>query len=695
MTTWGLWMVTGVLAAVAAVASAETTAEGRRTLMPVPAQVEGRPGRMKVDGAFAVAIVGHGDERLLAGVRRALERLSRRTGLDLPAPRTGGGAAALSIHAAGPPRGDRVLVLPREERDPGSAIPALGDDESYTLELGDGGGDLRAPTVVGVLRGLETFLQLVEGDAQGYFIRGIRIDDRPRFPWRGLLIDVSRHFMPMEVLKRNLDGMAAVKLNVLHFHATEDQGFRVESRRHPKLHRMGSDGLFFTQDQLRELVAYAAARGIRVVPEFDMPGHVTSWLVGHPELATLPGPYAIEDKWGIFDPVLDPTRDEVYAFLDGFLGEMAAIFPDAYLHIGGDENNGKHWDQSPRVQEYKRAHGFADNHALQAHFNRRVAEILTRHGKKVAGWEEILHPDLPKDIVIQSWKGPKPLAEAARLGFSGLLSAGYYLDYIHTAGQHYAVDPLPADAGLDATQAARVLGGEACMWSEFVSPETVDSRIWPRMAAIAERFWSPATVVDVADMYRRLEPIGVQLEDLGLTHEKNAEMMVRRLAAGGDVDAVRTLAAVVEPVKVYARGASRPHTRHTPLTRLVDAARPDSREARRVSALVAALLSDASASRDPLRATFAAWQRAGDAIARAAAVSPIVANAIPLGGDLEILGRLGHEALGYLQGGAPPAGWAEGALAALDAAAQPKAEVELVVVDPVRALVTAAAARRP
>jgi hypothetical protein len=204
--------------------------------------------------------------------------------------------------------------------------------------------------------------------------------------------------MPVEVIERNLDGMAAVKLNVLHFHLTEDQGFRVESRVHPKLQGMGSDGFYYTQDQLREIVAYAAARGIRVVPEFDMPGHVTSWLVGHPELATLPGPYAIGDQWGIYDPVLDPTRDEVYTFLDGFLGEMARIFPDAYLHIGGDENNGKHWDQSPRVQAYKRAHGIADNHALQAHFTptereairsqvpwtRRVVEgRTTRYGESV------------------------------------------------------------------------------------------------------------------------------------------------------------------------------------------------------------------------------------------------------------------------------------------------------------------------
>ena len=645
-----------------------------RMLMPVPASVEDRPGRMEVGPGFGIGGVnGELDGRLVSAARRATALLSRRTGIDF---------RGRTDFAPG-----RVLAVHLDGRGP--AIPQLGDDESYVLEIGEDGAFLRAPTFLGALHGLQTFLQLVEGGPEGYFVRGVRIEDRPRFPWRGLLIDSARHFMPMEVMKRNLDAMAAVKLNVLHWHLTDDQGFRVESRRYPRLHQMGSDGGFYTQDQLREIVAYAAARGIRVVPEFDMPGHVTSWLVGHPELATLPGTYAIEDKWGILDPALDPTKEEVYEFLDAFLGEMAAIFPDAYIHIGGDENNGKHWNQSERIAAYKRAHGLADNHALQAHFNRRVAAILAKNGKKMAGWEEILHPDLPKDIVIQSWQGPKPLAEAVLQGFSGLLSHGYYLDYIHTAARHYLVDPVPPGAGLDAAQAARVLGGEACMWSEYVSPETIDSRIWPRMAAIAERFWSPASVTDVADMYRRLDAISVQLDDLGLTHEKNVGTMVRRLAAGGDADAVRVLVDVVEPVKVYKRGGMRPHTRHTPLTRLVDAARPDSREARRVGALVDRHLADPAdaASRDALRATFASWRRASNAVLETAARSPLLAHASAVARDLAVVGRIGEEALAA----APPVGWAAEARAALEAAAKPKAEVEIVVVAPVRRLVDAAA----
>ena len=190
---------------------------------------------------------------------------------------------------------------------------------------------------MGVLRGIETFLQLVALDAQGFGAPGVRIEDHPRFSWRGLLIDVARHWMPEDVLKRNLNAMAAVKLNVLHLHLTDDQGFRVESKKYPNLQEIGSDGHYYTQGQIAELVAYARERGIRIVPEIEMPGHSTSWYVGYPQLSSGPGPFQIERHWGVFDPTLDPTRPKIYTFLDGLIGEIAQLFPDEYLHVGGDE----------------------------------------------------------------------------------------------------------------------------------------------------------------------------------------------------------------------------------------------------------------------------------------------------------------------------------------------------------------------
>ena len=455
-----------------------------------------------------------------------MTRLSGRTGITFTSPPANdNGQATLLIDCAGP----------------GRTIPAVDEDETYQLDVSDRQARLTAPTVVGVLRGLETFLQLVSADAAGFYLPAVEIRDQPRFRWRGLLIDVARHYQPIEVLKRNLDAMAAVKLNVFHWHLTENQGFRIESRKFPKLHQMGSDGLYYTQEQAREIVAYAAERGIRVVPEFDMPGHSTAWLVGYPELASLPGPYEIERRAGIFDPTLDPTREEVYKFLDPFIGEMAALFPDAYLHIGGDENEGKQWDRNPQIQAFMKEKGLKDNHALQAYFNQRLLKILQKHKKKMIGWDEILQPDLPRDVVIQSWRGPAALAEAAKKGYDGILSNGYYIDLMYPASQHYLADPIPANSTLTPEEAKHILGGEATMWGEYVSPETIDSRIWPRTAAIAERLWSRADVTDIDDMYRRLAAVSIQLEELGLTHERNRQVLLRRLSQTKEVGPLETL----------------------------------------------------------------------------------------------------------------------------------------------------------
>ena len=206
---------------------------------------------------------------------------------------------------------------------------------------------IEAATPLGALHGMETLLQLTQATPSGYVIPSVTIDDSPRFRWRGLMIDCGRHFEPIDVLKRNLDAMAAVKLNVFHWHLTEDQGFRIESKRFPRLTEQGSDGLFYTQDQARDLVEYARLRGIRVVPEFEMPGHSTAWLVAYPELSSGTRPTAIRREFGVSDFVLDPTREETYTFLESFLSEMVAIFPDRYIHIGGDEAPAPDWKSKP------------------------------------------------------------------------------------------------------------------------------------------------------------------------------------------------------------------------------------------------------------------------------------------------------------------------------------------------------------
>ena len=649
-------------------------------LMPVPAAVQFQAGRLKIDAEFSVATDGLSDARLEAGIFRAARRLEGRTGL------------AFSHQSAADAGGAALLIRCKA---PGSAVPSVNEDESYSLDVTDKQALLQAATVVGALRGLETFLQLLDGDRQGYFIPAVRIEDRPRFPWRGLMIDAGRHFQPVEVIKRNLDGMAAVKLNVLHWHLTEDQGFRVESKRYPKLHQMGSDGQYYTQEQIRDVVAYARERGIRVIPEFDMPGHATSWLVGYPELGSAPGPYKIERRAGIFEPAFDPTRDELYRFLEGFLTEIAPLFPDEYLHIGGDENEGHQWTANPQIQAFMKAKDIKDNHALQAYFNERLVKILRKLGKKMIGWDEILHPGLSKDVVIQSWRGPKSLAEAARQGYDGILSAGYYIDLMYPASQHYQVDPVAADTTLGEKELSHILGGEATMWSEWVSPETIDSRIWPRTAAIAERLWSPPGVSDVGDMYRRLDALSIELEELGLMHERNLPVMLRRLAGAKEIGPLKTLVSVVEPVKEYRRNQNRTATMLNPLTRLIDAARADSEGGRRFSALVDGLLTDAPSFRrnqDSIHATLDDWRDVRPALDTMVQRSPILREAEQLPRDLEDIGNAGLEALTYLAADvAPPAGWRESKMAMLDQAAKPKAEVEFAIITPVRKLIILAA----
>src|SRR5882672_4891895 len=664
----------------AQVTAPDIIAPGQLNLMPVPASVQTQTGRLPITGSFNVAVKNYADDRLRAGIARMLTRLGGRTVLTLPADLATDESTATLVVQCG-----RA----------GDPVPSLDENEGYSLEVTDKQARLVAPTVVGALRGLETFLQLLQGDREGYYLPGIKIQDQPRFPWRGLLIDVGRHYEPLEVLKRNLDAMAAVKLNVFHWHLSEDQGFRVESKKFPKLHSLGSDGLYYTQDQVREIIAYATDRGIRVMPEFDIPGHSTSWLVGHPELGSAPGPYKIERGAGIFESALNPTRDQTYKFLDTFLGEMAGLFPDEYMHIGGDENEGKQWDRNPQIQAFMKEKGIKDNHALQAYFNQRILKILQKHHKKMIGWDEILHPDLPKDAVIQSWRGPASLAEAAKKGYNGILSAGYYIDLIFPASQHYLPDPIPQHTTLTAEEAKHVLGAEATMWGEWVSPETIDSRIWPRTAAIAERLWSQRNVTDIEDMYRRLSVVSRQLEELGLTHERNYGMLLRRLVASENTAPLRTLTSIVEPEKQYRRYQMRPQTMLSPLTGLVDAARPDSEAARQFAANVDAFLSDAprfALYRPDLETILAEWETASRALGPVIDRSPALREARPLANTLSDIAEAGLEAMSYLSSGdAPPTEWRSAQLARLDEAAKPKAALEFVVITSVRKLVIATA----
>ncbi len=646
----------------------EKAADKQLNLMPVPEKISFTSGKFRLNDAFQMTIVGSPHERLYDAATRTLRRLDERAGVFLK--------QGFVTPQEAPEMGAMIISCAR----PG--VVKLHEDESYSLTISSDQIGLASETDLGAMHGLQTLLQLLAADENGYYFPAVEIADKPRFPWRGLMMDVCRHWLPIDVIKRNIDGMAAVKMNVLHLHLTEDQGFRVECKTFPKLHELGSDGNYFTYEQIREIIAYADARGVRIVPEFDMPGHATSWLVGRPELASQPGPYEIERGYGIKDPSFDPGKESTYKLLEQFFAEMAALFPDEYLHIGGDENNGKHWDKNAELQKFKAAKGLKNNNDLQTYFNKRLLEILTKCEKKMVGWDEILQEGMPKNIVIQSWQGKKALEDAAQQGYSSILSNGYYIDLIQPTSFHYKNDPLPAKSKLSDDEKKRVLGGETTMWAELVTVENIDSRIWPRTAAIAERLWSPSSVNDVGDMYRRLDVISLQLESLGLTHEKNYEMMLRRLANRRDVEPLRVLVDVLEPIKIYTRHTHRDYRSFHPFTRVVDAAQPDAKAAREFRNDVTLWLNNLADEdlRSSLKMRFSEWESNHARLLPIIKESPVLKEIESMSEDLSKTASIGLQALKAVGAGRSRGkNWFETNAKIIEKAKQPRGETELMI----------------
>jgi hexosaminidase len=615
-------------------------------VMPLPEKVQTGAGSLKIDGSFSIAFTGYQEPRLERAGQRFLTTLNHETGIVL---------GHVPVDAA---KATLVVTTDHESK----PVQELGEDESYTLEVTPSGAKLHAANPLGTLHGLQTFLQLVNVTADGFAAPAVSIQDAPRFQWRGLMIDVSRHFIPLDILKRNLDGMEAVKLNVFHWHLSDNEGFRVESKKFPKLAGEGSDNLYYTQEEIREFIAYARDRGIRVVPEFDMPGHSTAWFVGYPELASGSGPYQLERKWGVFDPAMNPTDEKTYKFLNEFIAEMTKLFPDQYFHIGGDEVNGKEWDANPKIQEFMKSHNIKNNVELQAYFSQHVQELVAKHGKTPIGWDEVLVPGVSTNVVIHSWRGPESLAAAAKQGYRGILSNGYYIDLGWSAARHYAVDPMAgAAANLTPEEKARILGGEATMWSEYVNWENIDSRVWPRMAAIAERYWSPQTVTDIPSMYLRMEAESSRLEWLGLTHRSYQRPMVERMAGSApapQVDALLDLAEALEPVKDYNRESTpgEEPTQLMALNRMVDTVHPESEVSRQFTIAVDQFLASSckdSAKAAALRTQLTEWAAVDAQVEPLAQNSVLVQNVLPASSAFSQAAELARTALDRIAQGLP------------------------------------------
>lgn len=662
--------------------SAETH-DTRIRLMPWPKSVQLTDGALDLSQHFHASFSGSHDARMDAALDRFLFRLDRQCG-----------HIRRDQHDA-PPNAANLLTL--EVAGPGETIQGVDEDESYKLTVTPQGATLAAATDVGAMRGLETFLQLTEMNNGGCHVPAITIDDAPRFQWRGLLLDVVRHFEPVDEVERTLDGMAIAKLNVFHWHLSDDQGFRAESKKFPKLTENASNGLFYTQEQLHEVVAYARARGIRVVPEFDMPGHSTSEVLAYPEIGSGEDVKELQLTYENPHGELDPSDEKTYKFIDAFVGEMAEIFPDAYYHIGGDETEGKAWLANPRIKAFMDKKGFKTTAELQTYFNQRLLPILEKHHKKMIGWDEVLTPGLPKDVMVQSWRGLESLSAAAEQGYTGILSTPYYLDHQKTSEQMFLDDVIPADTKLTADQQKLILGGELCMWHEQIDTETNDSRIWPRSLAVAERFWSPQSDRDVADMYRRLRLTSLELEDVGLLHIAGPERLRRSIAGSYHPEALDTLAAVVEPVSFGDREDTQHTDWYTSLDRMVDAVVADPPARQQIARLVDEVVHPKSPAarviaEHELRERFEAWQQASPRLETMALRSYRLNDIGDRARQLGQLAQAGIESLAWIDAReAPPAGWLAAQQAVLADADKPSALVRFVFLPDLKSLTEYAA----
>ncbi len=601
-------------------------------IMPYPREVKTGPGKHRIDKDFIVMLSASKDDKIIEdAVNRFVVRLRARTLVTFQqeriVPNELGENAKLSITVKS------------------KAVPSIGIDESYQIDINEKQISLNANTSIGALRGLETLLQLVSADEAGYYLPNLQINDTPRFKWRGMMVDVARHFLPVSILKKQIDAMAIVKLNVLHVHLSDDDGFRVESKLFPKLHELGSNGRYFTQTELKDLVKYASDRGIIIVPEFDVPGHTRSWLAGYPEFASQPGPYKPGPRFQ-FDanakqvdlmkavmsgptPTIDPTREEVYKFFDKFFGEMAPIFPSPYLHIGADENNGAAWNTNPKIAQFMKDKGMKDTHELQSYFVKRLYDLVKKNNRTTITWQEGYSEQLPKDIIVQAWIAPggymkaTPPLEIAQKGNQVLISTGSYLDLFMPSHIHYINQNIPSDIDKN------VLGGEAALWSELVDENSFETRAWPRAASIAERLWSPSTVYNVDDMYRRLYVLSDRLEEAGLNHRLNIKRMLSELANGTDLDAPLTVLETISPYKGYRRLAGtmmQPlSTKYEtkPLVDLPDFAEVDSEfEWSFRNQIASYLKGDNPDARKQIETTLLRWKAAADRLSQQVRIAP-------------------------------------------------------------------------
>jgi hexosaminidase len=451
-----------------------------------------------------------------------------------------------------------------------ASIDELGinNTEAYNIDI-DSSIVIQSNSDIGTLHALETLNQLYTISNDGIHFPKLKIRDWPNYAWRGMMVDVARHFIPINIMKRNVDAMAAVKFNTLHIHVSDDEGFRIESKKYPQLHLKGSNNQYYTQEEMIDFVKYCKERGIEVYAEFDLPGHSQSFFAGYPEFAAekkvyLPGPrFKLEGDKPLnlmslmqmmnttATPTLDVSAEATYQFLDNLTKEMKPLFSKAYMHMGLDENNGVAWLKNPKIASFMQLKGLKTTHELQNYFSERFSQIIVKNGLTPIAWEEAFHNGLNDKIAIQVWKpafmGPTiSLDSIAQNGNKSIVSRGFYLDVFMPAYYHY----LNADFIKEKSN-NNLLGGEAAIWTELVDESNFESRVWPRAAVIAERLWSSNKLQDVDDMYARLNSINHKLAWYGLQHTMSVNNHLDQIANGQLNHDATTFINLITPVKGY------------------------------------------------------------------------------------------------------------------------------------------------
>ncbi|OTA18324.1 beta-N-acetylhexosaminidase [Xenorhabdus vietnamensis] len=727
-------------------------------LMPWPQQVSVQPGRLyNIDRQLNIIITG---DNMQDAISRWRKRVEAQTGWILTSPEaTVSSAPTIRINIA------------RKT----ASVPQPNSDESYQLVINPKGVTLKAATRFGAMRGMETLLQLLQNDAKGTYFPLVNINDNPRFSWRGVMLDSARHFLPVEAIKRQLDGMAAAKMNVFHWHLTDDQGWRFASEHYPKLQQLASDGQFYSKEQLKDVVAYASSLGIRVVPEIDLPGHASAIAVAYPELISARGTYAMQREWGVHKPTLDPSNPKVHQFADTLIGEVAEIFPDPYIHIGGDEVDASQWLASKKIQAFMQEKSLKDTHALHAWFNQELEKLLGKHGRKMVGWDEIYHPSLPHSIVIQSWQGQDSLGKTANDGYQGILSTGFYLDQPQSAAYHYRNEVLPQPLNIDdnvktdeAVQSwsfkmprlkgspvmgsftliqdskgkwrgfidfagksrravdqivwqgdtvrftvdswmgettpvvtldqkqktaggyillgnvrypitgeklagvpagkqpavpasdhqQNILGAEAALWSENVTAEMLDIKLWPRTFAISERLWSAKDVTNEKHMYQRLQAMDTWTTvSVGLQQQASSQRLMTRLANSTNIEPLQILAEAVEPAQYYSRHHAKyqagNYHQYEPLYRFADAIGPESHIVREMDTLVNRLLRNKQdwQAEQALRDRLIRWRDNNDSLMKIVKANYMMRDLAPVADDVGEIAELGLVMLDHLKAG--------------------------------------------